>query len=139
MSHLMPVRSSEGKNPSASLRDSAKANRSCKEGCCSIAQLCACPPAQKPACSALTASSLEGSASACGAVQKAGLGLERENLTLPSQQSRRTLHHPAGLGAAAEVDTPSHPGHWSGSRGGPSGAGMVPQALGGDRDTIPLS
>lgn len=103
----MPMQSSEGKNPSTSLRDSAKANRSCKEGCCSIAQLCSRPPAQKPARSALTTSSLKRFASACGAIQKAGLGLEQESLTLLSQQACGTLHHPAGLEAATELDVPS--------------------------------
>lgn len=103
----MPVQSSEGKNPSVSLRDPAKANRSCKEGCCSVVQLHARPPAQKPARSALTASSLKRSASACGAIQKAGLGLEQESLTLLSRPARGMLHQPAGLEAAAEADAPS--------------------------------
>lgn len=100
----MPTQSSKRKNPIASLRDSAKANRSARRAAAVL--LIACPPAQKLARPALTASSLKRSASACRAVQKAGLGLEQESLTLLSRQARGTLHHPAGLEAATEVDAP---------------------------------
>jgi len=40
-------------------------------------------------------------------VQKAGLRLELESLTLLSQQAPGTLHHPARLEAAAEMGAPS--------------------------------
>lgn len=47
--------------------------------CCSVSQLHAHPSPQKPACSALTSSSPKCSASACGAFQTDGLGLEQQS------------------------------------------------------------